>query len=289
MGNDDSLSTCDDKDLDPNGHGNIESPEVETTPRRVGGRPVGTSRYGNKSVVLSETTEDGYLDFKRILTFFPNAIRTRAYSSSIEHSRIHDMADFADDMLNGVVSVSPLLCGGDHCQYSKRCKFLENNLAPIGESCPMELQCIAVWAKQWIEGMDADMKNKVERDQVGNIIMCDLMLMRLRNRLSTSPTGNIVYTPVGVDKNGNVILRVEAAPEIAIEEKYTKMKARLQEELLATRESKARHGVGDEKDLAKSSAKTIYQGQQIIAKISQANKSLAERLLSDGGGSNVGE
>ena len=67
-----------------------------------------------------------------------------------------------------------------------------------------------------------------------------------------------------------------------MQEKYLKMKNGVQESLLATRESRAKHGITDDKDLAKSSAKAMYKGQQIIAQITAENKKLANTIFKEG-------
>jgi hypothetical protein len=248
-----------------------------STSRSRGGRPPGTTRYSDKLVILKDTDRDGYVQFKALLELFPEEVRKRALGTGLPHSNIHNMSEYAEKMSEGIVAVSPLLCKGDSCQYSARCELLSNNLAPIDKACPIEMYLIESWAREWVTAMEVDMSNKVERDQVASIIMCDLMLMRIGNRLSLSPTGNIVYTPVGVDKNGNVILRMEPAPEIAMQE----LKNSVQESLLATRESRAKHGISDDKDLAKSSAKAMYKGQQIIAQITAENKKLASTIFKE--------
>jgi hypothetical protein len=245
------------------------------------GRPVGTGRYGTRMVVLRNTDKDGYRGMKDLLEYFPHTLSEKVMSTSITHSKIHDVAEFAQGMMAGAISVSPLVCKGDSCPYASRCEILINDIAPVGSSCPVELMLIDRWAEEWVRTMEVDLTSKVEKDQVASIIMCDLMLMRLGNRLALSPTGNIVYTPVGVDKNGSVILRMEAAPEIAMQEKYLRMKTSVQESLLATRESKAKHGVMEDRDLAKKAAKAMHSGQQLMAQISKNNKVLAETIFSN--------
>ena len=247
------------------------------------GRPVGTTRYSNKPITLKDTADAGYVAFKDLLALFPHELRETLYNTPLPHSGIHDMADFADDMTRGAVFVTPIVCKGESCLYKSRCKLLENGIAPTGTPCPVEIYLINQWYSEWLETLEVDTSNKVERDQVANIIMCDLMLMRLRNKLSISMTGNIVYTPVGVDKNGNVILRADQAPEIAMEDRYMKLKARLQEELLATREARAKHGIMEDRDLAKSSAKTVLRGQKVMDDIIATRSSVKAMIGDDSG------
>ena len=249
---------------------------------RRGGRPHGTGRDSNKLITLRDTDDkSGYLEFKSILKYFPKEKSDQIYDRPIEHSKIHDMQDFVEEMSRGQINVSPMICRGDLCEYRERCIFLKEGIAPIDSSCPMEESAISSWARWWSDTLEVDTSNMVEVNQVSTMIICDLMLMRLRNRLATSSTGNIVYTPVGVDKFGNVILRMEPAPEIAMEEKYNKMKERTLEALLATRESRAKHGIMNDKDLAKKGPAAIVRAQHLMKQLEGATRTLTKEVFAD--------
>jgi hypothetical protein len=246
-----------------------------------GGRPVNRDRNSTIPVILSETSKDGYVAFKGILELYPSDIRERILNTAIPHNKIHDMSDFVRKMSQGAWAVSPMICRGELCPYRNRCELLMNNVAPIDAPCPFETYMIGMWAEKWTKALEVEDDNIVEINQVITIIICDLMLMRLRNALSLSPTGSIVYTPVGVDKMGNVILRTEAAPEVAMEKEYIRVKKQTFDGILATREAKAKHGIMDERDLAKSSAKTMFQAQQIMKKLEVSTKQMGNALIKD--------
>lgn len=228
------------------------------------GRPLGLTRDSMIPVRLSDTADSGYRKIKEFLKWVPHEFRDYMFTRELPHCKIHDISDFVNDMASGTISASILTCQGDMCQYAHRCHLLKNGIQPMDEQCPVEMYMVGQWITHWIDTLDIDSDNIVEMNQMSTMIVCDLMLMRLRNKLAVSPTGNIVYTPVGVDKFGNVILREDAAPEIAMEDKYNKLKERTLNALLATRESRAKHGIMDERDVAKKGAKTISKAREII-------------------------
>jgi hypothetical protein len=246
-----------------------------------GGRPSGTGANSDKPVILSETGKDGYVAFKEILKLYPKHIRDRLYNIEIPQDRIREMAEYVQRMSQGVWSVAAMICRGDGCQYSSRCELLMSDAAPVGSPCPVETYMIGIWSDQWVSTLAVDLSNMVEVNQVISIILCDLMIMRLHNALSNSPTGSIIYSPVGVDKFGNVILRTDPAPEVAMEKEYVKLKTTTLNALLATRESKAKHGIMDDRDLAKSGAKTIYKAQQLIKQLESSSKKIGDRAFAE--------
>jgi hypothetical protein len=214
-------------------------------------------------VVLSKTHPYSYKIIKDVIKILPKELAATLSNMPIPLRAIENVIDSIDRVSSGIWSVFPMLCSGKSCGYGNRCGFAKENLAPVGQDCPLETYLIGKWMNDYIIDLSINIGSKVQMDQIGTIVMCDLMIMRIRNFMARKVDGHIDESAVGVDSQGNVILKRDIAKEILIEEKYQRQKSKIQEELLATKESRAKYDVIDEKDVSVRGAKLRYRAQQL--------------------------
>jgi hypothetical protein len=222
-----------------------------------------TKDHRDTVVVLSKTHPYSYKIIKDVIKILPKELAATLSNMPIPLRAIENVIDSIDRVSSGIWSVFPMLCSGKSCGYGNRCGFAKENLAPVGQDCPLETYLIGKWMNEYIIDLSINIGSKVQMDQIGTIVMCDLMIMRIRNFMARKVDGNIDESAVGVDSQGNVILKRDIAKEILIEEKYQRQKSKIQEELLATKESRAKYDVIDEKDVSVRGAKLRYRAQQL--------------------------
>lgn len=214
-------------------------------------------------VVLSKTHPYSYKVMKEVIRTMPKELAQTLSNMPIPLKKVESVVASIERIASGIWSVFPMLCPGKKCGYGIRCGFARENLAPIGQDCPLETYLISKWMDEYIATLSINVEDKVQMDQISTVIMSDLMIMRIRNFMARKIDGHIDESAVGVDSQGNVILKRDIAKEILIEEKYQKQKSKILEELLATKESRAKYDVIDEKDVSVRGAKLRYKAQQL--------------------------
>jgi hypothetical protein len=241
------------------------------------------SVYSNRKVPvkdyvsLERSHPYSYVALKEAIKFMPKPLAETISKMEMPKERMDSIVDSLERVANGIWSVFPMMCSGDKCCYGTRCGFAKENMAPIGSDCPLESYLIAKWMGDYVISLSINTDDKVQMDQIGTIVMSDIMIMRIRNFMSRKVDGHIDESAVGVDSNGNVILKRDVAKEILIEEKYQKMKSKIQEELLATKESRAKYDVVDEKDASVNAAKLRYRAQELKKKAVDKSDKLVRR------------
>ena len=234
-----------------------------------GGRP----KEDGKPVKLTNTNPQSYKYLKELIAPLPDGVKDAIRKTPLTREKLRSINASVKTIVTGIWAAFPLVCSGEKCPYSNRCPLLEGGVPPVGSDCPIELYNLMRNIEAYSEDMGIDGANKVEFDQVVNVSLCDAMLDRVRNAMSKRPDGYSDLTPVGIDDSGNVILKRGVSVEVLIEEKYSKMKDTLLKSLLATRESRAKHGVLDDRDRGvvvakiKKSARALIEASNTVVEV----------------------
>lgn len=234
---------------------------IPGSPLKGRGRPKGEDRFS-----LVESGPHSYSPLKELLSYLPDHVRDRILSSQLSREQGDRMNSRIRQLGTGIWSVFPMICTGDRCPYRGRCPLQTEGMAPDNESCPLEAYLMTQYMTEYMKALNVLQTDKVEMDQIGTVVMCDMIIMRIRNYMARRPDGHIDESPIGVDDSGNIILKRDISKEILIEEKYQKIKDKLLESLLATREVRAKYNIIDENDPGVKAAKLRFRAQELKSK-----------------------
>lgn len=136
----------------------------------------------------------------------------------------------------------PMECKGSKCPFADNCGLLKENLAPVGYPCPYEMGMVRTLMADYIEDLDVDTDNTIELCLIRDL--ADLEVQYLRKTKVLSKENFIQDFVVGADAEGNPIFSTRLHLAIDYDEKLFKKKSILLKQFLATRESKAKAGIG---------------------------------------------
>lgn len=136
----------------------------------------------------------------------------------------------------------PIRCQAEKCVFAKQCPLLAKGLAPKGKKCPIELSMVKQFTEDYMNDLNVDPDNLVEMSMVRSLVDQEIQMHRKTWLLSEEHF--IQEDVVGMDKDGNVILKKELHKAVELEDKIHKRMKELRSQLLATREAKAKVGQG---------------------------------------------
>lgn len=192
------------------------------------------------------------------------------------NEQLIDLSKMLRSCSSGLTYFTPMKCAGDKCPARDKCSLFKNGLAPIAYTCPIEAMLTDVWEQEYIETLDIDIHNKIERDLVKELVEADIIEMRASSDLARS--GLYDYNAIGVDAEGRAIYKKEEAVSIKIKMLFKKRKDKAIEDFLATRKSRVKFGVSKQMDPSRyaSSLKERY------TKISQNEVMDVEEVVNGG-------
>lgn len=135
----------------------------------------------------------------------------------------------------------PIVCRGDKCVYAEVCPLLKENVAPVGYACPIESKLVANTMGAYIEQFDIEDDNFIELSMVREMVDLEVQYMRQNKMLSMEHF--IQENVVGIDADGDPILRKELHIAAELGEKLHKRRQTLFKSFLATRESRLKAGL----------------------------------------------
>lgn len=143
---------------------------------------------------------------------------------------------------NGMFTAIPMICLGPRCVFADTCPLQQKNLAPIGKGCPIEGAVIAEFAQNYFEELNIDTDNLIEVAMVRDLVDQEVQYMRKTKVLAKEYF--IQENVMGVSPKGEVILKKELHLAVELEDRLHKRKKELRNQLLATREARAKAGIG---------------------------------------------
>lgn len=166
----------------------------------------------------------------------------------------------------------PMKCEGSRCRVADTCPLLKIGKAPVGAPCPIEMAMVQQFMNDYIREMHVDPENLVEVSIVRDIVDQEVQYIRKTKVLAKEDF--IQENPVGVDSNGDVILKKELHQAVEYEDRIHKRKSALLKQMAATRAEKAKIGQGNI-DTAQSIAATFSK----LAELQTANEKLIKAKL----------
>jgi len=134
----------------------------------------------------------------------------------------------------------PMNCEAERCVFASTCPLLKENLAPRGNPCPLEMSIVAQFTAEYMEQLDVHPDNLVEVSMVRDLVDQEVQYMRKTKLLAKEHF--IQENVIGVDNDGQPILKKELHLAVDLEDRLHKRRKDLRNQLLATREAKAKMG-----------------------------------------------
>jgi hypothetical protein len=133
-------------------------------------------------------------------------------------------------------------------------------LAPRGKPCPIEMSMVAQFTSDYIEQLEIHPDNLVEISMVRDLVDQEVQYMRKTKLLAKEHF--VQENIIGIDQDGQPILRKELHLAVELEDKLHKRRKDLRNQLLATREAKAKVGQM-QVDSAQAISEIMYRVQAI--------------------------
>jgi hypothetical protein len=134
----------------------------------------------------------------------------------------------------------PMNCEAEKCVYASTCPLLKENVAPKNNPCPIEMSMVSQFTSEYLDQLDVNPNNLVEVSMVRDLVDQEVQYMRKTKLLAKEHF--IQENVIGIDQDGQPILKKELHLAVELEDKLHKRRKDLRNQLLATREAKARVG-----------------------------------------------
>lgn len=134
----------------------------------------------------------------------------------------------------------PMTCESYKCVFADTCPLMKENLAPKGNPCPIEMSIVSQFTSDYMEQLEVNPENLVEVSMIRDLVDQEVQYMRKTKLLAKEHF--IQENVIGVDQDGQPILKKELHLAVELEDKLHKRRKDLRNQLLATREAKAKIG-----------------------------------------------
>lgn len=129
-----------------------------------------------------------------------------------------------------------------NCEFADTCPLQQKNMAPLGHKCPYEMSMVSDFMQNLMEDLTVDPENMVEVSMVRDLVDQEIQHIRKSNFLAREDL--IQENVIGLDSENRPIIKKELHLAVELEDKILKRKREIRNQLLATREAKAKAGQG---------------------------------------------
>jgi len=154
----------------------------------------------------------------------------------------------------------PMRCEAARCIFAETCPLHQQNLAPKGKACPIEMAMVSQFTGEYMEQLDVSPDNLVEVSMVRDLVDQEVQYLRKTKLLAKEHF--IQENIIGIDKDGEPILKKELHLAVELEDRLHKRRKDLRNQLLATREARAKTGQ-TQLDTAQAISEIIHKVQNI--------------------------
>jgi hypothetical protein len=151
-------------------------------------------------------------------------------------------------------------CEATKCTFADTCPLLKENLAPKGNPCPIEMSIVAQFTAEYMEQLDVQSDNLVEVSMIRDLVDQEVQYIRKTKLLAKEHF--IQENIIGIDHQGQPIIKKELHLAVELEDRLHKRRKDLRNQLLATREAKAKIGQ-TQLDTAQAISDIIHKVQHI--------------------------
>lgn len=154
----------------------------------------------------------------------------------------------------------PMNCEAAKCIFASTCPLHKENLAPKGNPCPIEMSMVAQFTAEYMEQLEVHPENLVEVSMIRDLVDQEVQYLRKTKLLAKEHF--IQENIIGIDHDGNPIMKKELHLAVELEDRLHKRRKDLRNQLLATREAKAKAGQ-TQIDSAQAISDILYKVQSV--------------------------
>jgi len=179
--------------------------------------------------------------FKEFSELRPDLFMSQIYAGS------DDGEEAASNVRNlnvraAMMTSIPINCKGPSCPYASTCPLQEKKIAPIGKPCPIELNFISEMVYTFAKELSVPLDNLTELAIIRDLVDSEIQHMRASKILAMEEF--IQENVVGIDESGKPIMSKSLHLATDMQERLLKRKKDIRNQLMATREQKAKMGTG---------------------------------------------
>ena len=154
----------------------------------------------------------------------------------------------------------PMNCEAAKCIFASTCPLHKENLAPTGNPCPIEMSMVAQFTAEYMDQLEVHSENLVEVSMIRDLVDQEVQYLRKTKLLAKEHF--IQENIIGIDHDGNPIMKKELHLAVELEDRLHKRRKDLRNQLLATREAKAKAGQ-TQIDSAQAISDILYKVQAV--------------------------
>lgn len=139
---------------------------------------------------------------------------------------------------HGFYASIPIICRGPRCPYAATCQLLKEDLAPVGERCPLEIAAAQRLFQAYVDELKIDPDSAVDLTLVRELISLDIAILRCENKLAAD-ADFVQEVAVAVTPRGHVITKPEIHRAAEYKDKLLEKRHRVLQLLNSTRKDKA--------------------------------------------------
>ena len=144
---------------------------------------------------------------------------------------------------SSMFSSIPMKCKGKDCPFSDTCPLFQKKIAPTGKPCPIELTLVSDFMQNIMYDLNVDPTNLVEVSMVRDLV--DQEIQHVRKSKLIAKEELIQENIIGLDSENRPVIKKELHLAVELEDKILKRKKDVRNQLLASREAKAKAGQGN--------------------------------------------
>lgn len=167
----------------------------------------------------------------------------------------------------------PMNCTASKCPFADTCPLQMKGIAPEGKPCPIEMGMVVQFQADYMRELNVSENNVIESSMIRDLV--DQEIQYLRKTKILAKEHFIQENIIGInEKTGEPFFRQELHAAVEFEDKIHRRRKDLRNQLLATREAKAKAGLGD-----KDTARDLADMYDKIANIDHKREELLKKRL----------
>jgi hypothetical protein len=166
----------------------------------------------------------------------------------------------------------PMRCTSDKCPFADTCPLQQQAIAPQGKPCPIEMALVSQFMESIMKELNVNPDNLIEVSMVRDLVDQEVQQFRATKLLAKESF--IQENVIGIDDSGRPIIKKEMHLAVELSDKLLKRKKEIRNQMMATREQKAKVGQAQ-----LDSAQLISNWMDTIRDVEeQREKALKKRL-----------
>lgn len=158
------------------------------------------------------------------------------------------IANHLNNLKHGLYATIPIRCKGKNCPYAKSCYIQQQNMAPIGEVCPIEASTIEQLVTRYAQELDVDpKKDMVKISLIRELVDIEISILRCDKKLASDPDVVKNYV-IAVTEDGSPVTQPMVNKAYELQEKLIRQRQKTLSLLNSTPKDKAQNNNIDNLD-----------------------------------------